>query len=370
MNDKNNSTLNEQTEKEELLDHKNHESESIDLTKEKERNLKHFSKRGKLILACVGILSVVIISVLIYAGTDNLRSYRKAKKMMDNHQYHEALQILDDLGDYQDSYEQICECRYQMGLSFIEEKEYDDALEIFTELIDKDYKDSSDKKNLCEYEITKQIFDNGDYLLASEYFHSLAERNYKDSEELYKKSLYEMGKKYIEEKSYADAMGCLEGLNYEDSEELLNSIQNGDYSLNKFIKRYNKMAELVRKKQKVSIKNLNINDVIDNEIKTSTGATISFNKSSDEKLDCRYEIESFMWYKKGWVFVDSNNLIADVWCTIAAYDPNNAYEVVGNILSDLIDSTDDGMYGSITYADSYYNTSKTKAELTFSGSPD
>lgn len=129
------------------------------------------------------------------------------------------------------------------------------------------------------------------------------------------------------------------------------------------------MAELLREKQKVSIDDLNIADVIDNEIKTSTGATISFNNSSDKDVDCMYEIQSFMWYKKGWIFADSDNLMADWWCTIAGYDSKNTYEVVGDILTDLADEAGSEMYGSVTYENSFYNTSKTKAELTLSGSP-
>lgn len=196
----------------------------------------------------------------------------------------------------------------------------------------------------------------------------MAEKDYKDSDELYKKSLYELAQKYINENSYSDAIKCLEGLNYNDSEELLNSIQNGEYSLNKFIERYNAMAEILREKQLTSIDNLSIDNIENDKLKTSTGAIISFNESFDEEIDYRYEIKSFMWYKRGWIFVDSDRILADWWCTVAGYNPNNTYEIVGDILTDLADNSGDGMYGSITYGDLFYNTSRTKAELTLSGS--
>ena len=319
-----------------------------------------------MMISCIIVLVIILLSVIVYMGTENFRTYNKAKKMMDNKQYYEAIDVLNELGDYRDSSEQIYECKYQIAVSHVDEKEYEDALDIFSLLSNRDYKDSSEKKNLCEYEITKQLFENGDYLLASEKFYSLSEKGYADSIELYKEATYKLAEKYIEEKSYEEAVKCLKDLNYKDSDDIINSIENGTFSLNMFIERYNSMVDIINEKQNILLDKLDANNVTDNELKTSTGVTVTFNKASDVYIECKYEVNSFMWYKKGWIFADSERLLADWYCCIAGFMPDSTFETVGEILTDMVDGA--GVYGSVTYNDFFYNTSKTKAELTLSGS--
>lgn len=104
------------TRKEKNMNNKNVENS------EKESQLKNLSKRNKLITICIGILLIVVIFVLIYFKTDDLRAYNKAKRMIDNQEFYEALQILDSLSGYRNTDELIYECNYQIGISLIEEK--------------------------------------------------------------------------------------------------------------------------------------------------------------------------------------------------------------------------------------------------------
>lgn len=288
-------------------------------------------KRNKIIIGCAGVVLVIAISVIVYLGTGNLRVYNNARKMMDNAQYYEAIQEFEQLGDYKDSYERIFKCSYHMASSFFEEGKYLEALEIFTALKNKNYKDSDEQKKFCEYKIAEQLYNEGDYPGALEYFRPLAEQD------------------------------------FQDSAELVDSIENGEFSLNQFVERYNQMADIIREKQNVVIVKLDPSQMADNQIKTGTGASITFNGASGQEIDCRYNIESFMWYKKGWLLLDVKQIIGEWFCCAAGFTPDSTYDSAGDIISSLTESAGSDMFGTIDYGSFSYNTSKTKAELTLSG---
>ena len=93
---------------------------------------------------------------------------------------------------------------------------------------------------------------------------------------------------------------------------------NKERSLKKFIKRYNAMADIMKKDKNITVKKLKEEDLDENQIETGIGATIIFNQSAED-TDCRYDIKSFMWSKSPWAFTDSEVLLANIYCCLAGY---------------------------------------------------
>ncbi|MGC4017903.1 MAG: tetratricopeptide repeat protein [Muricomes sp.] len=361
-----------------------------------EKNKIHF--RRKSITITASVCSLIIIAILTFVLTGNMRAYAKAKDLMEKGEYTEAISGFQDLDGYKESDKLIQECNYEYGikeidsenyteamrrlgmagtgdkveeaknrckyqeaLAFIEEKDYPSAIEILNSL---DYEDSQDKLLESKYSYAKEYVDSKDYNLALVILEDL---KYKDSEELMKLCKYNLGKELYEKKDFGNALTYLEKLNYQDSETMVDSINNNPYSLNKFVERYNAMTDIISQREGITIEKLSIDSASDNQIKTATGATVFFNRASKE-VDCKYQINSFMWDKTGWVFADTNKLIADWYCCVAGFTPDTTYESATDILTGITGSAGTGIYGSTTYGDSFYNTSKTKKELTVGGS--
>jgi tetratricopeptide (TPR) repeat protein len=193
----------------------------------------------------------------------------------------------------------------------------------------------------------------------------LRDLNFQDSEELVKQCKYTLGKELYDSKDYENTLTYLEKLNYQDSEIMVDYINNNPYSINKFVERYYTMTDVLYEREGVAIDKLSVDNVKENQIKTGTGAIVFFNKSS-ENIDCQYEIVSFMWDKTGWVFADANKILADWYCCVAGFNSDITYDTAGEILTSITDNAGE-VYGSTQYGDAFYNTSKSKKELTMSG---
>lgn len=220
------------------------------------------------------------------------------------------------------------------------------------------------KKNL--YEDAYRMMKNQEYEDAIEIYEMLGK--YKNSKLFIKKCHYELGKQCYDEKKFADALVHLWELDYEDSDEIINEIYNGKYSINKFVERYNEMADTLKENEGVVIEKIKVEDVNFElgELTTGAGGTIIFN-NANEGLECKYEIKSFMWDKRGWTFTDSNILAGEWYCAIAGFSPDSTIDSVSSILAKLADQVENSMYGSVYVDEFFYNTSKINSEITLSG---
>lgn len=229
-------------------------------------------KKRKGIFATVFI--ILIIAIIAFASTGKLRTYYKAKNLIEDKKYEEAkkvIQGIDDYKNYKDSENLEYECNYQMAKQYIDEEKYTDALYFLNVLIKNNYKDSKDLESFCKYEMAKQKYDNGQYEYAIEDLKKLSEKNYKDSLDLYKKTAYALGKKYIDENAYEDGIQLLKGLDYEDSEEIVNSIENGEMSLNKFVERYNYVVDSLNASENLELGKISAEDLKENKLTTGLG---------------------------------------------------------------------------------------------------
>lgn len=349
---------------------KDNEESEINKTSEINEEIstkKEFLGRKRIKIAAIAV-GVVLVLIVAFFLTGDFRDYYNAVGLLEDKEYQEARNEFVKLEGYKDSDDKIMECEYQMALSFIESEEYEKAIDMLKNPLVNKYKDSQEQKNFCEYQIATKHYNNKEYAYAIEKLTVLAEEDYKDSSDVLVKAKYELGKKYLDEKSYEEALDLLKSIEYKDSAELVEAVENNPYSLKKFIERYNSMADQIEKLiAGVSIKRLDANNLNNDVITTGLGAEIRFNRSADEKIDCRYDIESFMWELSPWLLADPDTVTAEWHCCMAGMMTDFKMNEISDIIVKMVDSSGGGIYGSTEYKDLFFNISKTKKVITISG---
>lgn len=99
----------------------------------------------KKFLLCV--ISLVLVCSLCGCNSSD---YNRAQELCEKGNYEDALDIFEELGDYEDSNEMVVSCNYEIAKLLFEEGTYEDALDIFEAL--GDYKDSAALFSSCLYE--------------------------------------------------------------------------------------------------------------------------------------------------------------------------------------------------------------------------
>jgi tetratricopeptide (TPR) repeat protein len=85
--------------------------------------------------------------------------YLKAKSLLKDDKFDQAIAIFEEIEEYEDSAEMITEAQYQKACSYQDKKNYAQAISIFQEL--SYYKNSSDKVSECIYAWIDYILDKG-----------------------------------------------------------------------------------------------------------------------------------------------------------------------------------------------------------------
>ena len=178
-------------------------------------------KKKKKTGLIIGIIAAVVLlagaGVLVFFLTADAREYSKAMGLKDDGQYQEAIAIFTELGDYDDSSEQITDCRYLEAKQKLAKGLYDEAISAFSAL--GSYKDSKDMIKQCDYERAMQYYNNWDYEEAKAIFLSLGD--YSDSADKVKACDYSIAKALISSDPL-DAIDKLEALGeYSDSMDLI-----------------------------------------------------------------------------------------------------------------------------------------------------
>ncbi len=112
--------------------------------------------RKKYSVVC--LLLLVLSCLLSACGNGKSEKYDEAISLMDNNNYNEAIEILTELSDYEDSSAKLLECKYALGQEAITTEEWETAISYFTDL---NYKDSNELLAKCEKE--KGMHENADY---------------------------------------------------------------------------------------------------------------------------------------------------------------------------------------------------------------
>lgn len=323
---------------------------------------KKSNNKNKIIIG-IAAASVIVIAFVVFFATSNLRAYSKAENLLADKEYEKAIHAFEKLDGYKNSDEMIEKCHLDWGKDLIEEGQYTEALEKLQAA--GSGKDVEAATQECIYKQSVLYMEYDQYEEAIKNLEMI--EDYEDSKELLGECKYIIGKGLYEKKDYENALKYLDKLKYKDSEAMVENIKNNPYSINKFIERYNAMADILNETKGAGVKKLDVNNVSDNKIETGTEAVLKFNSSSDEDIDCKYEITSFMWSKKGWIFVDENLLTAEWYCSVAGFVPDSNYDSVGDILTSVTNGSENSLYASAKFGDSNYTISKSKKVITLAG---
>lgn len=178
--------------------------------------------KAKIIIPVVILIVAIIVvnAVRFVPGYIAETRYNSALELLENKNYTEAIEIFTELGAYEDSQEKIKECKYQNALLLIDAEDYAGAKALLEEL--KGYNtDIETKIQICDYSIAKQYLEKGKYDKAQELFTAL--KDYGDSKDMIKECSYRKALSLIEGKKYEDAITILSDIKkYSDSAEKIN----------------------------------------------------------------------------------------------------------------------------------------------------
>lgn len=178
--------------------------------------------KAKIIIPIIIVFVAIIVvnAIRLVPGYIAETRYNSALELIESKNYTEAIEILTELGAYEDSQEKIKECKYQNALLLIDAEEYSEAKALLEEL--KGYNtDIETKIQICNYSIAKQYLEKGKYDKAKELFTAL--KDYGDSKDMIKECSYRKALSLIEGKKYEDAITILSDIKkYSDSSEKIN----------------------------------------------------------------------------------------------------------------------------------------------------
>lgn len=125
--------------------------------------------RKKYSVVC--LLLLVLSCLLSACGNGKSEKYDEAISLMDNNNYNEAIEIFTELVDYEDSSTKLLECKYALGQEAIATEEWETAISYFTDL---NYNDSNELLAKCEKE--KGMHENADYDFLADLEESILKR--------------------------------------------------------------------------------------------------------------------------------------------------------------------------------------------------
>lgn len=141
-------------------------------------------KRKKKIIKITKIVSPIVAVVVVFVILLNtviipFVKYKTAISDVDNGKYDKAIEGFSELGDYKDSAEQIIETKYQKACLLLKSEKFDEAVKLFNSL--GDYKDSADQIKETKLKEANALISAGDYISA---YNLLSGLNYKDSDSI------------------------------------------------------------------------------------------------------------------------------------------------------------------------------------------
>jgi len=198
--------------------------ENIRRAKAQEAKLKKQRSRRKLKIT-LSILAAVLVIALGAFLVQNVVipgiTYGKAKTMVKNGQYEQAVQTFRSLGDFRDSSAQIHETWLQKAADFAAQGEYAIALQVLEEngLPEMDYGDSRQRKLEYTYLQAKEFHEAGDYHNAIAGFEQLP--GYEDADECLADCRYALAEISYENGDYDTAIDQFRALGDDGTQRAL-----------------------------------------------------------------------------------------------------------------------------------------------------
>ncbi len=145
----------------------------------------------------------------------NKCKYQIACNYMSTGSYDEAIEAFEELGAYEDSADKIKECYYNQATAKMEAGEYEEARELF---IKSETSDSEAQANKCLYMIATQYVANKDYESAIETF-SQIDATYVDCSADMENAYLAWGDMLVEEKDYKTAIDKYSNVNNDSAKK-------------------------------------------------------------------------------------------------------------------------------------------------------
>ena len=162
-------------------------------------------------------------------------NYCIAKQKLENKQYDDAKQLFNALYNnynYKDSFDMVYECDYQYAIELYEQGKNDEAIKVFEKLNDDEYKDSADYIQKCKDSKSDIIYNKAMQLLKESKFEEAKEQfislnGYRDSNDKItecdngiKEKQYQTAEEYFNSGKYEEAKSIFQGLGeYKDSKK-------------------------------------------------------------------------------------------------------------------------------------------------------
>ncbi|HPR34184.1 MAG TPA: hypothetical protein PKY64_00800 [Anaerolineaceae bacterium] len=147
----------------------------------------------------------------------NSAKFKMAEAFFNSEEYSQAMKIFLEIPDYP-GVETFLSDYYQLGKQYLTDKNYDDAILVFSDL--EDYSDSQDLVKEANYQKGINLLETAKYSEAVNVFKNIG--NYKDSAAYLKDAQYELGLVHISNASYSQAATIFASLgDFKDSKALL-----------------------------------------------------------------------------------------------------------------------------------------------------
>lgn len=216
--------------------------ESVQEDKADKKPKKKKSRKGLVLFVLIIILAGVFAGWKFGPKLINDYKYNKAVTLAEDKKYDDAIAVFTELGDYSDSKEKLAECEYNKAVLYEEAENFSEAKVIFEKL--GNYGDSKTRVQACAYSEAKVALEAKDFDTASKLFTELGD--YGDSEAM------------VTECSYQKALSLMENKEYENAIEILTAIKKYSDAKDKITEaKYMYVTDNFDKTNKTTVKYLN-----------------------------------------------------------------------------------------------------------------
>ncbi|MGN1316337.1 MAG: hypothetical protein ACI4VW_04665 [Acutalibacteraceae bacterium] len=216
--------------------------EAVQEDKADKKPKKKKSRKGLVLFILIIILAGVFAGCKFGPKLINDYKYNKAVTLAEEKKYDDAITVFTELGDYSDSKDKLTECEYNKAVLFEEAENFADAKALFEKL--GNYADSQTRVQACAYSEAKVALEAKDFDTASKLFAELGD--YGDSESM------------VTECSYQKALSLIENKEYENAIEILTAIKKYSDAKDKITEaKYMYVTDNFDKTNKTTVKYLN-----------------------------------------------------------------------------------------------------------------
>ncbi len=168
---------------------------------ESERKTRRKSMILRIVVAIAASLTVFCIGTVTYIDSKPEKRYEKAEKAFEKGNYEKAVRYYTAAGDYEDAAEKLQKAEYashyKKGVDFLDDEDYMSARDELN--LAGDFEDAADLIRRCDYNIGLSYLENEDYENAAEFLKASQYEDYNDK-------ILEIGKSLVESGDYSTAV--------------------------------------------------------------------------------------------------------------------------------------------------------------------